>query len=192
MQAKEERAETRATYYLLNKERIRAQAVAWRKAHPEKAREQERKRPNQEKRRKAAIARAKKWQKEHPERVREIRQKHYHRHTERRRATARKWYRDHKEAQFVRMRAWRLKNVFGLTEEQYKAMGSACQICGLTEDVRRNKTYRLSIDHIKGTKSVRGLLCGRCNSAIGLFDHDEARLRKAIEYLERHRLKIAI
>jgi hypothetical protein len=31
---------------------------------------------------------------------------------------------------------------------------------------------------------VRGLLCGRCNMAIGRFEHDPHLLRAAIDYLK--------
>jgi hypothetical protein len=32
-------------------------------------------------------------------------------------------------------------------------------------------------------KCIRGLLCARCNSAIGLFDEDPVTLHAAVEYL---------
>jgi hypothetical protein len=71
-----------------------------------------------------------------------------------------------------------------LTEEEYAAMlesqGGVCAICG-----DRPKTGRLHADHIHGTDTVRGLLCGLCNPALGLFKDDPIRLTKAIEYLNR-------
>lgn len=79
--------------------------------------------------------------------------------------------------------------LYGLTIEQYKALGAACMICGATEDQRvqkkTGKPFRLAVDHDHDTGKVRGLLCGACNCGIGYFKHDEQLLAKAIEYLRR-------
>lgn len=61
-----------------------------------------------------------------------------------------------------------------------KAQGDGCAICG----VRRFFGRHLSIDHDHATGIVRGLLCGNCNSGLGSFHDDVARLKAAIWYLE--------
>ncbi|MFF3441734.1 endonuclease VII domain-containing protein [Streptosporangium sp. NPDC002721] len=43
----------------------------------------------------------------------------------------------------------------------------------------------LNVDHCHDTGKVRGLLCGNCNRAIGLFNHNPAALKSAAEYLEK-------
>lgn len=69
----------------------------------------------------------------------------------------------------------------GVTPESYfqlcEAQNWSCLIC---EEVAK-KTMHL--DHCHKTMKVRGLLCGSCNRAIGLFRDDAKRLQKAIEYL---------
>jgi hypothetical protein len=42
----------------------------------------------------------------------------------------------------------------------------------------------LHIDHNKKTGEIRGLLCGRCNKALGLFDEKPENLINAIKYVE--------
>jgi len=41
----------------------------------------------------------------------------------------------------------------------------------------------LYVDHVHQTGKVRGLLCNACNTAIGLFEEDRARLLSALSYL---------
>ena len=54
---------------------------------------------------------------------------------------------------------------------------SSCDVCGSTK--------RLSVDHDHKTKMVRGLLCGKCNSALGMAQEDKDILRGLVQYLER-------
>ena len=53
----------------------------------------------------------------------------------------------------------------------------ACEVCGSTE--------RLCIDHCHQTEKPRGLLCHKCNTALGLVDDDAQRMIKLSQYLER-------
>lgn len=83
-------------------------------------------------------------------------------------------------ARKVRGRRRRLRTAYGLTDQDLGAMLRAqcgrCAICG--------DGGRLQIDHDHETGAVRGLLCPRCNIAIGTFDDDRSRLLAAARYLE--------
>lgn len=69
---------------------------------------------------------------------------------------------------------------YDITPEKYEALlkqqKGKCAICRQPETAKlRGKTRRLCVDHIHGTTFVRGLLCLRCNRAIGcLLDNLDA------------------
>lgn len=70
---------------------------------------------------------------------------------------------------------------FGLSLDDYKQMislqESKCKICGETTD-------DLCIDHCHDSGNVRGLLCRKCNSGIGLLQDSVILLESAINYLK--------
>jgi hypothetical protein len=84
-------------------------------------------------------------------------------------------------------RRYALKALYGITPEQYNEMllkqDNKCACCKIeAEQATRQKLY---IDHCHATKQVRGLLCAKCNSAIGLLKEDTAAIQNAIEYLNK-------
>lgn len=72
---------------------------------------------------------------------------------------------------------------YGLTPDMWRSMvleqAGECGIC----EIQMTDPH---IDHIHGTKIVRGLLCGRCNRGIGMFDDSPGKLRSAAVYVERN------
>lgn len=102
----------------------------------------------------------------------------------------RKWRTDpdHREKHRVRNRRSQrrmvFKRVYGISLEDYDVMferqGGACAICKRTG-------VTLCVDHCHLTGEVRGLLCIRCNSAIGFCSDDPAVLLAAAEYLQAAR-----
>ncbi|MEU5693883.1 endonuclease VII domain-containing protein [Actinosynnema sp. NPDC020468] len=67
--------------------------------------------------------------------------------------------------------------------------GYRCAICGVHED---HLPRGLVVDHDHGSELVRGLLCHRCNSGLGLFQDCPQKLRAAIEYLRMAEELLAI
>ena len=84
---------------------------------------------------------------------------------------------------------------FHLTWDAYQALqekyGRCCAACGRSET--DNGKFVLSIDHdhaccpgrISCGKCIRGLLCNRCNRALGLLGDSIELLKKMIAYLEQ-------
>ena len=62
-------------------------------------------------------------------------------------------------------------------EEMLAAQGGGCAICG--EEAEGS----LHVDHDHVTGKVRGLLCVRCNNALGQFQEDPALIVRALAYL---------
>lgn len=84
-----------------------------------------------------------------------------------------------------------LRRKFGITAERYDeillSQNGVCAICNRDEPVVRRALSgkeKLSVDHCHITGRVRGLLCFRCNTALGAFGDDPAMLMKAAAYLE--------
>lgn len=75
--------------------------------------------------------------------------------------------------------------LYGLTPADYRRMltaqGNRCAICGCDPT---NQSQRFSIDHDHVTGRVRGLLCNRCNRALGLLRDDATILERARRYLD--------
>jgi hypothetical protein len=105
-----------------------------------------------------------------------------------------RWQRDNREKYEAKQRDYaksgkkkvadrksHLKRKYGLTLEAFDALlesqGGGCAICG-----------KLDVDHVDHdhrTGRVRGILCFRCNVAIGQMDDDPERLLAAASYLSR-------
>jgi Recombination endonuclease VII len=85
-----------------------------------------------------------------------------------------------------RSRHRRLAVKYGLSPEAFEAMletqGNQCGACGLAfgESTRDDP----HVDHDHATGAVRGLLCRRCNLALGFARDDPATLRGLLRYLE--------
>jgi hypothetical protein len=54
-----------------------------------------------------------------------------------------------------------------------------CAICKKPPYTKKG----LMVDHCHRTGTIRGILCSRCNSALGLLDDDPALVEQALEYL---------
>ena len=65
--------------------------------------------------------------------------------------------------------------------EMFKEQGGECAICKTHQNELDKPLY---IDHDHDTGDVRGLLCMKCNTALGLLQDDVISLQRAAEYLD--------
>lgn len=173
---------------------------AWRKAHPELARERAKlamrkwRACNKEllasKRRAAVAANPAKYKKQarrshdllmaDPERV------------EKKRKYARDYAKKYREVRRKTLRSARLQREYGITQQQYDVLlsrqGGVCAICKETKASKRNgRVLPLHVDHCHASGKLRGILCANCNTALGKFRDDIKLLLRAVAYLKRAR-----
>ena len=75
---------------------------------------------------------------------------------------------------------------YGISAEQYYEMlaqqKNVCKICGQKCSTKQT----LCVDHCHKTKKIRGLLCIKCNTSLGMLNDDVSLFYKAIEYLKSY------
>lgn len=84
-----------------------------------------------------------------------------------------------------------LKSNYGVDLDWYtnqlKIQRGLCYICKLPEtsvDKKTGLVLQLSVDHDHTTGKVRKLLCGKCNTGLGLFQDSIIFLESAVDYLK--------
>lgn len=98
-----------------------------------------------------------------------------------------KWREANKEQDALVMLKARLKRKYNLSIEEYETLiesqNNSCKVCGT--HARNNIKGKLYIDHCHTTGKVRGLLCMKCNSALGLLNDDKELLQNLLDYLDK-------
>lgn len=173
MAMSEERKAYQKEYYETNKEALL-----------EKQRERNRRHylANREKHK----AKTQAWQAANPERSAQLQREYRERNKDKLAAKRKEIYEKNKPAERLQRRHAKIRK-YGLTPAEFDAMldaqGRVCAICGTDKPSKRDNTFR--IDHCHKTGNVRGLLCMKCNSALGMLQDSIPSLQKAIEYLTR-------
>jgi hypothetical protein len=98
----------------------------------------------------------------------------------------REWERNWRAAHPDRTANQLYRSKYGMTladkERLFAAQGFRCKICRSSTTGSRG----WHTDHVKGSKPpiIRGILCSRCNPALGWFKHDPELLLAAANYLK--------
>lgn len=86
----------------------------------------------------------------------------------------------------MQVRSSKLKIKYGIDLDKFNLMvteqNNKCAIC---ETVFWAPKYTC-VDHCHKTGKVRAILCGPCNTGLGLFKESTQILEKAIQYLKTH------
>ena len=82
-------------------------------------------------------------------------------------------------------RLYQKKTKYNLSESEYKSLfvqqDNKCAICGN----EFNAQLKGFVDHNHATGAVRGLLCTKCNTLLGMANDNIEILNNAIEYIKR-------
>lgn len=94
-----------------------------------------------------------------------------------------------------RQRDNNLKRLYGISAKEYDALlekqNGVCAICKQESDAT-GKNSKLHVDHDHSTEMVRGLVCYRCNIAMGFLSEDWDRIYKILDYLNIHSFQLKI
>ncbi len=86
-------------------------------------------------------------------------------------------------------RHFNLLKKFGISLDEYnirlKEQSGKCMIC-----CGKDNDKNMPVDHCHKTGKIRGILCSKCNLALGLFGDDINKLKSAIKYLNNSKTKI--
>ncbi len=121
-----------------------------------------------------------KWRRDNPDRDRATDRRYSAKHRAKLRLRNAEWQRKNKEV------TWKnsLKR-YNISPDEWNDMfieqGGCCAVCGIHQSKLKK---RLHVDHNHSIGENRGLLCGNCNTAIGLMKDNPKIMRNAIKYLE--------
>lgn len=91
-----------------------------------------------------------------------------------------------------KVRAYRLKWWFDMELSQFEGMlasqNGLCAVCKRPEtNAFKGKVRDLCVDHDHETGAIRGLLCTRCNRALGLLGDDPKIVWEMARYIDKHK-----
>ena len=94
---------------------------------------------------------------------------------------SRAYYHAHKQDIKPILRRGQLKRLYGISPADYDALlakqDGVCATCGKPSE------ETLCVDHCHETGTIRGLLCRKCNFALGCFEDDPAAMMTSLAYL---------
>lgn len=130
--------------------------------------------------------------KKNPEKLKQQGRQSYYRHIEKRKSYSVNYRLENPEKEKIRHRRYHEKNKekersanlqrsYGISLEKYNEIynkqNGKCLLCGKHKNV-------LQVDHSHTDGKVRGLICGKCNRAIGLIDDSPTLAEKIASYLK--------
>lgn len=117
-----------------------------------------------------------------PELMKEQSKKRYETNKEKILKQHKKW--QNKNVGIMRVYSWKVRGV-DITYPQYVKMfneqNGECKICKVKSHTLKKG---LAVDHSHITDEIRGLLCGKCNRGIGMFNDNPALLQIASHYVK--------
>ena len=127
------------------------------------------------------------------ERELELRRENYQQNKAAYKARSKAWKKANPEKKQFSNRKNFIKRTYGLSWEEYELMYNKhegrCAVCKIFLQLAPKQDDRdqsACIDHNHSTGEIRGLLCRRCNIAIGFFDENTDRMLNAAAYIKSY------
>lgn len=125
------------------------------------------------------------YRSKNPDKIKAYSSRYYSAHKDRENAKARVY----RKANPERFKAYEREQHYGLRDAEFKrlleAQSNSCAVCEFVFTTEGSKEEAANVDHCHTTGEVRGLLCAKCNKAIGLFKDSPVLLERAAEYLQK-------
>lgn len=84
------------------------------------------------------------------------------------------------------LRSYQIRRRYGIGLREFAeilaSQGGKCAVC-------RKVEKRMVVDHCHSNGAIRGILCNRCNVALGMAKDDPTRLRALVRYLEKSKME---
>lgn len=114
--------------------------------------------------------------------------KYYAANSERQKGHQAKYYAANREKIKVYQAEHGRNRRYGLTNKAFEQLlldqSNTCAICYFVFSTDGSIEERPHVDHCHKTKDVRGLLCAKCNKALGFMKDSPVLLERAAEYLQ--------
>lgn len=121
------------------------------------------------------------WRAKHPGKAAQYAREWRLKNPEKEREQRRRYREKNREVYRARQYAGKIRRKYGLTVEKYQELWTAqsgvCAVCALVP--------AQVVDHRHSDGQIRGLLCHKCNTALGLLNENLSSLAAAIEYLKK-------
>ena len=108
----------------------------------------------------------------------------HEKHREKRLLSMKKYYSEVKKPSRLKFYGFNSNEEF---EKYIEDIDSKCEIC--SEELDFNSKFKVHCDHQHSSGIFRGVLCNKCNMAIGLMNDNVFNLKKAIDYLNERNEK---
>jgi hypothetical protein len=123
------------------------------------------------------------WKKSNKNKVKNYRRNYRKKNKTRENTLRRVWRLNHKD----KVKNTLLKRSYGITIDQFNKLifdqKNSCGICN--KSLNGKYPYKPTVDHIHNKiKKIRGILCQKCNSALGLFRDNPQTMLSAIKWIK--------
>lgn len=131
---------------------------------------------------------AQQYRKDHPEKIKRDNKQYRETHLEKMKKYDKQYREKYREKYWDKNKNRHLKRQHNITIEDYnKLFDQQKGRCGICRKHQSTLSRALCVDHDHKTNRIRGLLCDKCNRAIGIFHDNIGELMASVKYLKKYK-----